>query len=265
MAQALILTLGGVFAAMLNRLSGGALHSWIAWFTRRLLDLATERLPEDQRERFAEEWASHINEVSGDIGRIAFASGCVSAAQEIASLLNKPAFTRFLDRAHELLKRAMRPFNFAGTAIALFLEDIVLRERGVMRTIVMLSLVGSILGFLAYLPVKKFYAKYISQSIVLIEGQKVPENMVQPVVSDDLTARIGMLRALATSDSEMRPVLTNLFPERSSDEIDAILEDMRSQPQLLGAPFSDLSQIASGATTGAAPGNPHSELESAGS
>jgi hypothetical protein len=59
--------------------------------------------------------------------------------------------------------------------------------------------------------------------------------MVQPVVSDDLTARIGMLRALATSDSEMRPVLQNLFPGRSSQEIDAILEDMRSQPQLLGS------------------------------
>jgi hypothetical protein len=52
-----------------------------------------------------------------------------------------------------------------------------------------------------------------------------------------------MLRALATSDSEMRPVLTNLFPEKSTEEIDGILEEMRSQPQLLGAPSSDLSQI----------------------
>src|SRR5581483_3505025 len=97
-----------------------------------------------------------------------------------------------------------------------------------------------------YLPVKKFYGKYTSQSIVLIESQKVPENMVQPVVSDDLNARIGMLRALATSDSEMRPVLQNLFPGRSSQEIDSILEDMRSQSQLLGAPFSDLSQVTGG-------------------
>ena len=67
--------------------------------------------------------------------------------------------------------------------------------------------------------------------------------MVQPVVSDDLTARIGMLRALASSEREMVPVLTSLFPEKSAEEIDRILEDMRSQPQLLGAPFSDLSQI----------------------
>src|SRR4051794_33281251 len=119
-----------------------------------------------------------------------------------------------------------------------------LRRRA--RIVLIPALIGPLLGYLAYLPVQKFYAKYTSQSVVLIEGQKVPENMVQPVVSDDLTARIGMLRALATSDSEMRPVLTNLFPGRSSQDIDGILEDMRSQPQLLGAPFSDLSQIAGG-------------------
>lgn len=118
------------------------------------------------------------------------------------------------------------------------------RRRG--RFILIPALLGPLLGYLAYLPVKKFYGKYTSQSVVLVEGQKVPENMVQPVVSDDLTARIGMLRAVATSDSEMRPVLMNLFPGRSPQEIDGILEEMRSQPQLLGAPFSDLSQITGG-------------------
>jgi hypothetical protein len=243
MAQALVLASVGILAAVLNRLSGGALRTWIPWFTQRLLDLAIKRLPEDQRERFAEEWASHINDMPGDVGKIAFASGCVSAAHEMASLLNNSAFTRFLDQCRDFLNRAMRPFNFAGSTMALFLEDIVLRERGVMRTIAMLTLVGGVLGFLTYLPMKKFFARYTSQSVVLIESQKVPENMVQPVVSDDLNARVGMLRALATSDSEMQPVLTNLFPGKSTDEIARVLEDMRSQPQLLGAPLSDLSQI----------------------
>jgi hypothetical protein len=246
MAQALVLALVGLLAAVLNRLSGGALHARIPWFTQRLLDLAIKRLPQHQGERFGEEWASHINEVSGDVGKIAFAWGCVSAAHEMASLLNKPAFRRFADRCHDLFKGAMRPINLAGSAIALFVEDIVLRERGVMRTIVMLTLAGGVLGFLTYLPMKTFLVRYTSQSVVLIEGQKVPENMVQPVVSDDLNARVGMLRALTTSDSEMRPVLQNLFPGRSSQEIDSILEDMRYQPQLLGAPFSDLSQITGG-------------------
>jgi uncharacterized protein involved in exopolysaccharide biosynthesis len=118
------------------------------------------------------------------------------------------------------------------------------RRRG--RFILIPALLGPLLGYLAYLPVKKFYGRYTSQSVVLVEGQKVPENMVQPVVSDDLQARIGMLRALATSDSEMRPVLLNLFPNKSGSEIDVMLEDMRSQPQLVGSPFSGLSQITGG-------------------
>jgi hypothetical protein len=108
MAQALVLASVGILAAVLNRLSGGALRTWIPWFTQRLLDLAIKRLPEDQRERFAEEWASHINDMPGDVGKIAFASGCVSAAHEMASLLNNSAFTRFLDQCRDFLNRAMR-------------------------------------------------------------------------------------------------------------------------------------------------------------
>jgi uncharacterized protein involved in exopolysaccharide biosynthesis len=115
-----------------------------------------------------------------------------------------------------------------------------LRRRG--KLILILALVGPLSGYLAYLPVKKFYGKYTSQSVVLVERQKVPEKMVEPVVSDDLQARIGRLSTLATSDSEMRPVLTNLFPGRSTQEIDGILEDMRGQ-QLVGAPFANLSQL----------------------
>ena len=84
MAQALVLALIGMVAAVLNLLSGGALHAWIPRFTRQLLDLAIKRLPEEQRERLAEEWESHISEVPGDVRKIAFALGCVSAAQEIA-------------------------------------------------------------------------------------------------------------------------------------------------------------------------------------
>ena len=128
----------------------------------------------------------------------------------------------------------------------LTMDDYLAMFRRRARSILIPALIGPLLGYLVFLPVKKFYGKYTSQSVVLIESQKVPENMVQPVVSDDLAARIGMLRALATSDSEMHPVLQNLFPGRSSQEIDSILEDMRSQPQLLGAPFSDLSQVTGG-------------------
>lgn len=113
-----------------------------------------------------------------------------------------------------------------------------LRRRA--KVIVVPMLVAPLLGFLISYFVTP---KYTSQSVILIEGQKVPETMVQPVVSDDLQSRIQRLRVIATSDSEMKPVLTSLFPSRSSQQIDAMLDDMRNQPDLIGVPFADLAQI----------------------
>jgi uncharacterized protein involved in exopolysaccharide biosynthesis len=135
----------------------------------------------------------------------------------------------------------------------LTLDDYLAMFRRRAKVILIPALLCPLLGYLSYLPVKRFFGKYTSQSIVLIESQKVPENMVQPVVSDDLQARIGMLRALATSDAEMRPVLMSSFPGKSNQQIDSILEEMRSQPDLVGAPFADLSQIT-GSTLRKKPG-----------
>lgn len=113
-----------------------------------------------------------------------------------------------------------------------------LRRRA--KVIVIPMVLAPLVGFLISYAVPP---KYTSKSLILVEGQKVPETMVQPVVSDDLQTRIQMLRAVATSDSEMRPVLSGLFPSRSSQQIDAMLDDMRAQPDLIGVPFADLSQI----------------------
>jgi hypothetical protein len=60
-----------------------------------------------------------------------------------------------------------------------------------------------------------------------------------------------MLRAVATSDTAMQPMLTRLFPAKTSQQIDAILDDIRNQP-LVGTPFSDLSEIT-GSTLGKKP------------
>jgi len=130
-----------------------------------------------------------------------------------------------------------------------------LRRRA--KVILIPAVIFTVLGFLAFLVADRKFAKYTSTSLVLIESQKVPESMVQPVVSDDLQTRIGMLRAKATSDSEMRPMLKGLFPNRTDQQIDGILDDMRGQPNLVGAPFSDLSQIT-GSTLKKKPGQSQS-------
>ena len=240
MARAVMLAIGGILIAVLNELSGQAFQAWIPWFTTRLLRLATDRLPEDQRERFTEEWASHSNDVAEDVGKVVFAWGCFSAAGEMAAFLNYhrgtfgPAWRWFVD----LIRRWKATFGVAGTS----LEDSFRIWRFMMRTVLIPALVGLLAGFLVYRVVLWKFAEYTSQSVVLVEAQKVPESMVKPVVQDDLSERIGVLKAQATSDKEMRPVIAGLFPEKSAAEVDSILEDMRNQDKLV-APFSDLSAI----------------------
>jgi hypothetical protein len=100
MAQALVLAFGAMITVVLTPLFGDKLTIWMPWFTKRLLRIAIERLPEAQRERFSEEWASHINEVTGEISKVAFALGCISAAQQMASLSKsgEPVLTPMLIR-----------------------------------------------------------------------------------------------------------------------------------------------------------------------
>jgi protein tyrosine kinase modulator len=137
----------------------------------------------------------------------------------------------------------------------LTMDDYLAMLRRRTKVILIPALIGPLLGFLAYLVVDRYFAKYTSESLVLVENQKVPENMVQPVVSDDLQARIQMLKAVATSDTEMRPMLARLFPGKSSQQIDGILDDIRTQP--LVTMFSDLSQVT-GAAVKRKPGQSNS-------
>ncbi len=93
-----------------------------------------------------------------------------------------------------------------------------------------------------------FPAKYTSQSLVLVEGQKVPEGMVQAVVTQDLTARVATLQQQVLSQSRLQPLLERVFgPVKSGqnldDEVDNIRQNMTVEPVV-----TDLSQL--GNTTG---------------
>jgi hypothetical protein len=75
----LVLAFGAVIVAVLTPL--------MPRFTQRLLRIAIRRLPKAQRERFSEEWATHIDEVTAEISKFAVALGCISAAGQMASSL----------------------------------------------------------------------------------------------------------------------------------------------------------------------------------
>src|SRR5262252_8516785 len=112
-----------------------------------------------------------------------------------------------------------------------------LRRRA--RVLLIPALLAPLAGFLvSYV----FPAKYTSQSTILVEGQKVPENMVQPLVPEDLTTRITTLQQQVLSQSALQPVIEKLYPQKSGQEvigmIDTVRQNMNVQPVV-----TSLSQI----------------------
>lgn len=114
-----------------------------------------------------------------------------------------------------------------------------LRRRA--KVILIPALLAPLVGFLVSYA---FPAKYTSQSLILVEGQKVPETMVQPVVSEDLTARVATLQQQVLSQSRLEPVVQRLYPNRSAQEAAGIIDDIR-QNMTVEPVMTDLSQIGS--------------------
>ena len=113
-----------------------------------------------------------------------------------------------------------------------------LRRRA--KVILIPALVAPLIGFLVSYA---FTPKYTSQSLILVEGQKVPENMVQPVVSDDLAARMATLQQQVMSQTNLQPVVDRVFPGRNSQEVGQIIDDIRLN-MAVEPVVTDLSQAS---------------------
>ncbi|MGA2965884.1 MAG: Wzz/FepE/Etk N-terminal domain-containing protein [Terriglobales bacterium] len=78
-----------------------------------------------------------------------------------------------------------------------------------------------------------FSPKYTSQSTVLVEGQKVPDSYVMPVITADFTQRIQTLSQEILSPTRLRPVIHSLALVKPDDEgklISDIQQNMQVEP-----------------------------------
>ena len=78
-------------------------------------------------------------------------------------------------------------------------------------------------------------SRYLSQTLVLIEGQKVPDNYVKPVVSADLDSRLASMREQILSRSRLQPIIEryNLYGAQHldmDDRIDIVRKDVGIDP-----------------------------------
>jgi hypothetical protein len=77
------LLVSGFLAATLSSLVAAEIKAWSPSIIRGLIKFAVERLPENLRERFTEEWQSHVNEVPGQVGKLLVALGFSIAAYDV--------------------------------------------------------------------------------------------------------------------------------------------------------------------------------------
>lgn len=128
----------------------------------------------------------------------------------------------------------------------LTLDDYIAMLRRRAKVILIPALLAPLVGWLISYA---FTPKYTSTSLVLVEGQKVPESMVQPVVTQDLTERVATLQQQVTSQSRLQPMLERIYPSRSSQNLDEMMDAIRLN-MAVEPVITDLSQI------GAPPGAP---------
>jgi polysaccharide chain length determinant protein (PEP-CTERM system associated) len=134
----------------------------------------------------------------------------------------------------------------------LTIDDYLAMLRRRAKLIFIPALLAPLAGFLVSYA---FPPKYTSQSLVLVEGQKVPEAMVQPVVSQDLTARVATLQQQVLSQTKLMPVVNRLYPGKNSDQAGEIIDTIRAN-MAVEPVVTDLSQIGATKKKGGPPTSP---------
>jgi capsular polysaccharide biosynthesis protein len=122
----------------------------------------------------------------------------------------------------------------------LTLDDYLAMFRRRLKMILIPALLAPLVGFLISYA---FTAKYTSQALVLVEGQKVPEGVVQPVVTADLAQRIATMQQQVLGRNRLQPIVEKrqrLFSGGKS--LDDVLEDVRASVQIEPV-VTDLSAI----------------------
>lgn len=92
-----------------------------------------------------------------------------------------------------------------------------------------------ILPFVAYGVSHLVPPRYVSQTLVLVEQQKVPDNYVKPVVTEDLSIRLASMKEQILSRSRLQPIIErfNLYGNEAmsmDDRIDAVRKNIEVRP-----------------------------------
>jgi hypothetical protein len=116
-----VLAVLGIIAAAVSRQLADEFKAWTPWIIGRLVKSAVRKLPEDCRDRFEEEWLSHIHETPGEVGKLTAAVGFLFAAWRMSSPVIIPE--RIFDILFALPSLIVLAPVFLFSAMAINLED----------------------------------------------------------------------------------------------------------------------------------------------
>ena len=112
----------------------------------------------------------------------------------------------------------------------LTMDDYLAMVRRRLKVILIPALIAPVTGFLiSYVLPPRFQA----QSTVLVEGQKVPDNYVAPVITSDFAQRVQSLSQEVVTPNRLRPLLQSLGytkPEEQAKIIGDIQQNLQVQP-----------------------------------
>lgn len=106
----------------------------------------------------------------------------------------------------------------------LSMDDYLAMLRRRLKVILIPTLLAPLAGFLISYA---FPPKYTSQSLVLVEAQKVPDGYVKSVVTEDITQRIATMQQQVLSRNRLQPMIQNL-QLKSSKSMDDLIDDIRA-------------------------------------
>jgi polysaccharide chain length determinant protein (PEP-CTERM system associated) len=112
-----------------------------------------------------------------------------------------------------------------------------LRRR--LTAILIPALLATLAGFLVSYG---FPAKYTSQSLILVVGQKLQEGYTQPVITEDLTNRVATMQQQVLSRNRLRPMIERMGLAHDGKNVDDVANAIRQSVAIEPA-FMEPSQM----------------------
>lgn len=91
-----------IAVSALGKVSADEAKAWMPRLTDLLIEAAARRLPDGDRERYREEWRSHVLEVPGDVSKLVAAAGFIVAARQIRAISAPAVGAKLTVRALEV-------------------------------------------------------------------------------------------------------------------------------------------------------------------